>query len=75
MEKDIDEPLMPDLGNFKYSVKELGEIANPDNRYQDEKSDFPKRIISSGIIMERFGGPAAIAASLGTNLKTGIPGD
>jgi hypothetical protein len=76
MEKDLDTPLMEDLGDFKYTPKQLADIVILDNHYTDaECKENPERIISSGMIFESFGGPSAIAQSLMSSLKTGIEGD
>jgi P-type Ca2+ transporter type 2C len=62
MDKDIGEPLIKDLGNFKYTPKELADIVILDNHYKDEKNEeHPGRILSSAMIIEKFSGPAAIA--------------
>ena len=60
--KDIDTPLIEDLGDFKYTARELADIVILDNHYKDEKSEeFPDRILSSAMIFEKFSGPGAIA--------------
>lgn len=60
--KDIDTPLIEDLGDFRYGPRELADVVILDNHYKDEKNkEHPGRILSSAIIFEKFGGPAAIA--------------
>lgn len=59
-------------GTYKHSPKELSEIVILDNHYKDAGSDYPERIISSGMIFEKFGGPQALIQALFTNSKTGI---
>ena len=62
MDKDIDTPLMEDLGKLKWSARDLADIVILDNHYKDEANEVhPQRIISSGMIFEKFSGPAAIA--------------
>ena len=62
MQNDLDTPLMKDLGNFKYTPRELADIVILDNHYKDaESKEHPDRIISSGMIFDKFNGPAAIA--------------
>jgi len=69
-----DEPLLMQgkHGTYKYGPKQLSEIVILDNHYPDVNSDFPERIISSGMIFEKFGGPNALIQALFTNSKTGI---
>ena len=60
--KDIDAPLIEDLGEFKHTPRELADVVILDNHYKDEKNDeYPNRILSSAMIFEKFGGPGAIA--------------
>jgi len=60
--KDIDAPLIEDLGEFKHTPRELADVVILDNHYKDEKNaEYPNRILSSAMIFEKFGGPGAIA--------------
>jgi hypothetical protein len=62
MQNDIGTPLMHGLGNFKYTPRELADIVILDNHYKDaENKKHPDRVISSGMIFDKFDGPAAIA--------------
>ena len=61
-------------GRFKYNAKELADIVIQDNTYPDDcDKEHPKRIISSRMIVEDFGGVSAICGSLDTDQRGGIP--
>ena len=73
--EDIKSPLIEDLGDFKYTPRELADVVILDNHYKDAgNKEFPDRILSSAMIFEKFGGPGAIAQSLLSSPKTGIEG-
>jgi len=76
MENNTKEPLIGSKkGKFLYDAKQIAEICNLDNHYKDEKNpDYPERTISSGMIIEQFGGVEAIMAGLNSNPKIGILG-
>ena len=61
--------LLKDRDAYEYSITQLSEIIKLDNHYKQEGSNA---IISSTIIVEKFGGVESIAQGLKTNLETGI---
>ena len=75
MDKNTNEPLVgSDKGKFSFDPKELADIVNLDNHYQEEKHpEFPTRTISSGMIIEKFNGVESIMAGLNSKPKMGIP--
>jgi magnesium-transporting ATPase (P-type) len=71
MKNQLNEPLL-DSSRFKISPRHLADICNLDNHYREEKGSHPNRIISAKMIVEDFGGPAAICRSLHTNPRSGL---
>jgi hypothetical protein len=57
------------LKPYAFSVEDLSEIIKMDNHYKLENSNT---IISSAIIMEKYGGIQSIADGLKTSLDVGI---
>ncbi len=63
-------------GEFKWTAKELAEICHLDNKSKKDgdKSQDPT-IISSAMIIEKYGGMDALASALRTNLGSGLHPD
>ena len=54
---------------FRWSPKELVDICHLDNKSPDPKTGV---VISSALLVEKFGGLESLASALNTNLKSGL---
>jgi len=70
MKKQVTEPLLDPNSKFKNTARELADICILDNHYKESaRSDV---VISSRMIVEKFGGYASICAGLFTDARSGL---